>query len=219
MPDTRPCLCIPTCTKPISSRQRQRHRHLLKKARALDPSESGSDSGANRHSQPDFANYKPDDDTVDQDPISDHTDTVAQVTSDSDSDTGQSEDDQPFPWGHIEVEEEDEDESEGEEEEVEEYDDDITEDDLASQLHAEFLPEAPPTDPRLRLFQFQIDTFTREHLSTMVNSIAVHAPSDSSKQFNGQYFPDSSALWRMITRLARYTTSVDGCLTGAMTAE
>ncbi|KAF8479459.1 hypothetical protein JB92DRAFT_2822519 [Gautieria morchelliformis] len=89
----------------------------------------------------------------------------------------------------------------------------------ASQLHAEFLPEAPPTDPRLRLFQFQIDTFTREHLSTMVNSIAVHAPSDSSKQFNGQYFPDSSALWRMITWLARYTTSVDGCLSGAMMAE
>ena len=31
----------------------------------------------------------------------------------------------------------------------------------------------PPTDPRLRLFQFQYDTFTREHLSAMVDSIAV----------------------------------------------
>ena len=32
----------------------------------------------------------------------------------------------------------------------------------------------PPTDPRLRLFQFQYDTFTREHLSAMVDSIAVN---------------------------------------------
>jgi len=35
----------------------------------------------------------------------------------------------------------------------------------------------PPTDPRLRLFQFQYDTFTREHLSAMVDSIAINAPS------------------------------------------
>jgi hypothetical protein len=41
--------------------------------------------------------------------------------------------------------------------------------------------QAPTTDPRLRLFQFQYDTFTREHLSAMVDSIAVHTPSDSSK--------------------------------------
>jgi protein NUD1 len=41
--------------------------------------------------------------------------------------------------------------------------------------------QAPPTDPRLRLFQFQYDTFTRDHLSAMVDSIAVHTPSDSSK--------------------------------------
>ena len=34
----------------------------------------------------------------------------------------------------------------------------------------------PPTDPRLRLFQFQYDTFTREHLSAMVDSIAVNTP-------------------------------------------
>ena len=36
---------------------------------------------------------------------------------------------------------------------------------------------APPTDPRLRLFQFQYDTFTRDHLSAMVDSIAVNTPS------------------------------------------
>ena len=35
----------------------------------------------------------------------------------------------------------------------------------------------PPTDPRLRLFQFQYDTFTREHLSAMVDSIAVNTAS------------------------------------------
>ena len=38
----------------------------------------------------------------------------------------------------------------------------------------------PPTDPRLRLFQFQYDTFTREHLSAMVDSIAVNTPSARS---------------------------------------
>lgn len=38
----------------------------------------------------------------------------------------------------------------------------------------------PSTDPRLRLFQFQYDTFTREHLSAMVDSIAVNTPSARS---------------------------------------
>jgi len=36
---------------------------------------------------------------------------------------------------------------------------------------------APSTDPRLRLFQFQYDTYTREHLSALVDSIAVNTPS------------------------------------------
>ncbi|KIP01656.1 hypothetical protein PHLGIDRAFT_112861 [Phlebiopsis gigantea 11061_1 CR5-6] len=39
----------------------------------------------------------------------------------------------------------------------------------------------PLTDPRLRLFQFQYDTFTREHLSAMVDSIAVNTPSGGSR--------------------------------------
>ncbi|CAL1713429.1 unnamed protein product [Somion occarium] len=39
---------------------------------------------------------------------------------------------------------------------------------------------APPTDPRLRLFQFNYDTFTRDHLSAMVDSIAVNTPSGGS---------------------------------------
>jgi hypothetical protein len=35
----------------------------------------------------------------------------------------------------------------------------------------------PATEPPLRLFQFQYDTYTREHLSAMVDSIAINTPS------------------------------------------
>lgn len=42
----------------------------------------------------------------------------------------------------------------------------------------------PLTDPRLRLFQFQYDTFTRDHLSAMVDSIAVNTPSGGSGDTN-----------------------------------
>jgi|ERR1700722_2254350 len=42
------------------------------------------------------------------------------------------------------------------------------------------LSQAPGTDPRLRLFQFQYDTFTRDHLSAMVDSIAINTPSGAS---------------------------------------
>jgi protein NUD1 len=41
-------------------------------------------------------------------------------------------------------------------------------------------PAAPLTDPPLRLFQFQYDTFTRDHLSAMVDSIAFNSPSGSN---------------------------------------
>lgn len=37
--------------------------------------------------------------------------------------------------------------------------------------------QVPTTDPRLRLFQFHYDTYTREHLSALVDSIAVNTPS------------------------------------------
>jgi hypothetical protein len=39
---------------------------------------------------------------------------------------------------------------------------------------------APATDPRLRLFRFQYDTFTREHLSALVDSIAINSSSTGS---------------------------------------
>ncbi|KAL4070028.1 hypothetical protein V8B97DRAFT_1918076 [Scleroderma yunnanense] len=42
----------------------------------------------------------------------------------------------------------------------------------------------PVTDPRLRLFQLQYDTFTREHLSAMVDSIAVNTPSGGNSEGN-----------------------------------
>ncbi len=38
----------------------------------------------------------------------------------------------------------------------------------------------PSVDPPLRLFQFQYDTFTRDHLSAMVDSIAINSPSGSN---------------------------------------
>ncbi|KAG6331606.1 hypothetical protein ID866_7482 [Astraeus odoratus] len=44
---------------------------------------------------------------------------------------------------------------------------------------------APATDPRLRLFQLQYDTFTREHLSAIVDSIAVNTPSGRNSEGNG----------------------------------
>ena len=43
----------------------------------------------------------------------------------------------------------------------------------------------PMTDPRLRLFQLQYDTFTRDHLSAMVDSIAINTPSGGSADGNG----------------------------------
>ncbi|KAH7925885.1 hypothetical protein BV22DRAFT_1088208 [Leucogyrophana mollusca] len=43
----------------------------------------------------------------------------------------------------------------------------------------------PMTDPRLRLFQLQYDTFTRDHLSAMVDSIAVNTPSGGSAEISG----------------------------------
>ncbi|KAF7799379.1 hypothetical protein EIP86_010611 [Pleurotus ostreatoroseus] len=38
----------------------------------------------------------------------------------------------------------------------------------------------PPTDPRLRLFQLNYDTFTREHMSAMVDSMQLNTPSGNS---------------------------------------
>jgi hypothetical protein len=40
----------------------------------------------------------------------------------------------------------------------------------------------PSIDPPLRLFQFQYDTFTRDHLSAMVDSIAINSPSGSNAE-------------------------------------
>lgn len=51
--------------------------------------------------------------------------------------------------------------------------------------HPRSIANPPATDPRLRLFQLQYDTFTREHLSAMVDSIAVNTPSGGNSDGNG----------------------------------
>jgi len=59
--------------------------------------------------------------------------------------------------------------------------------DFASPSHTQYenvtrtaAPVTPMMDPPLRLFQFQYDTFTRDHLSAMVDSIAINSPSGSN---------------------------------------
>jgi len=57
---------------------------------------------------------------------------------------------------------------------------------------------APMTDPRLKLFQFQYDTFTRDHLSAIVDSIAVNPPSGGTDNSNksSPSFPYTSTRGR-----------------------
>ncbi|KAH8077035.1 hypothetical protein BXZ70DRAFT_709242 [Cristinia sonorae] len=59
------------------------------------------------------------------------------------------------------------------------------------------------TDPRLRLFHFQYDTFTRDHLSAMVDSIAVNTPSGNTtpSTADGSAHGISRASERSISRL------------------
>lgn len=59
--------------------------------------------------------------------------------------------------------------------------------------------QAPTTDPRLRLFQFQYDTFTREHLSAIVDSIA-HTPSNSNSS-EAPNLPSSDNLNKQSSKL------------------
>ncbi|KDR82633.1 hypothetical protein GALMADRAFT_238061 [Galerina marginata CBS 339.88] len=62
-----------------------------------------------------------------------------------------------------------------------------------------FVPSgpAPPTDPRLRLFQFQYDTYTREHLSALVDSIAVNTPSGTGTRTTATPTSFSNGLSRV----------------------
>ncbi|KAF9220490.1 hypothetical protein BS17DRAFT_803983 [Gyrodon lividus] len=63
----------------------------------------------------------------------------------------------------------------------------------------------PMTDPRLRLFQLQYDTFTRDHLSAMVDSIAVNTPSGGSAGGDGS----SSSLFQRAAFYAQQTPISD----------
>ncbi|GLB38287.1 putative leucine-rich repeats, outliers [Lyophyllum shimeji] len=61
---------------------------------------------------------------------------------------------------------------------------------------------APPTtDPRLRLFQFQYDTYTRDHLSAMVDSIAINSGSGTT--------PSPTSLNHGLSRVSEMTGSVE----------
>ncbi|KAI0689252.1 hypothetical protein BC835DRAFT_1308449 [Cytidiella melzeri] len=65
------------------------------------------------------------------------------------------------------------------------------------------LPVPPPTDPRLKLFQFQYDTFTRDHLSAMVDSIAIHSPAGDSGTANSKDSSPSAAPSLSDTSISR----------------
>lgn len=58
----------------------------------------------------------------------------------------------------------------------------------------------PMTDPRLRLFQFQYDTFTRDHLSAMVDSIAINTPSGST--------PSPQTFNHVLSRVSEVTGTI-----------
>jgi hypothetical protein len=53
--------------------------------------------------------------------------------------------------------------------------------------------DPPSTDPRLRLFQFQYDTFTRDHLSAILDNMPVNAGSPSTSNFSPSTGPALSA--------------------------
>lgn len=67
-----------------------------------------------------------------------------------------------------------------------------------------FVPSttAPATDPRLRLFQFQYDTYTRDHLSALVDSIAVNTPSGTGST------PSPTNFTHGLSRVSEVTNSV-----------
>ena len=69
--------------------------------------------------------------------------------------------------------------------------------------------QPPLTDPRLRLFRFQYDTFTREHLSAIVDSIAINTPSGpSTTEPSGNH---SNAL----SRVSEFTPTIPSRLRSA----
>ena len=67
---------------------------------------------------------------------------------------------------------------------------------------------APMTDPPLRLFQFQYDTFTRDHLSAMVDSIAVNSPSGSN---TGNFLASTSSPFGLppVSEASAHSSSIE----------
>jgi protein NUD1 len=66
----------------------------------------------------------------------------------------------------------------------------------------------PLTDPPLRLFQFQYDTFTRDHLSAMVDSIAVNSPSGSN---TGKFLATTSSPFGLhpVSEASAHSSSIE----------
>jgi hypothetical protein len=60
------------------------------------------------------------------------------------------------------------------------------------------------TDPRLRLSHFQYDTFTRDHLSAIVDSIAVHSPSGG----NGTVSASPDSFRHGLSRVSEVTGTI-----------
>jgi hypothetical protein len=67
---------------------------------------------------------------------------------------------------------------------------------------------APLTDPPLRLFQFQYDTFTRDHLSAMVDSIAINSPSGSN---TGNFVANTSSPFGLapVSEVSAQSSSIE----------
>ncbi len=63
-------------------------------------------------------------------------------------------------------------------------------------------------DPPLRLFQFQYDTFTRDHLSAMVDSIAVNSPSGSN---TGNFLASTSSPFGLppVSEASAHSSSIE----------
>jgi len=66
----------------------------------------------------------------------------------------------------------------------------------------------PSTDPPLRLFQFQYDTFTRDHLSAMVDSIAINSPSAGN---TGNFVANTSSPFGLphVSEASAHSNSVE----------
>jgi hypothetical protein len=84
--------------------------------------------------------------------------------------------------------------------------------------HKNVSREPPATDPRLRLFQFNYDTFTRDHLSALVDSIAVGSPSSSEFTSQASSTPTGAMLLSRVSEMSPFSQDTDGASLNRMRA-